>query len=67
MEFEFGSLFAGLLFSSIGLAAFKIGKGQARPMRMGAGVLLMVLPWVFEGGLTLWGAGALLTAAAVLL
>ena len=67
MEYEFGSLFAGLLFSSIGLAAFKIGKGQARPIRMGAGVLLMVLPWIIEGGLALWGVGALLTAAAVLL
>ena len=62
MEFDFGSLFGGLLFSTLGFAIFRIGKNQARPLRMGVGVLLIVLPWVLSSGWGLWGAGLLLTA-----
>lgn len=67
MDFDFGSLFGGLVFSTIGLAAYRIGKNRSQPVTIGIGVLLIVLPWLIDGGVWLWVVGGLLTAAAFVL
>ncbi len=66
MDFDLpspGVLFAALLFSVIGLAAFMYGKKQARFSPMTIGVALMVYPYFVSRAWLLWGIGVALCAA----
>lgn len=56
------ALFAMLLFSVIGLAAFMYGKKQARWRPMTIGVALMVYPYFVDRTWLLWTIGAALCA-----
>ncbi len=64
MSFEPASLFAGLLFSTLGVAAWVYGKRQqsARPMALGAA--LVGVPFFLDGA-ALWAVGAVLALLVV--
>ena len=55
-------LFAMVLFSIIGLLAFKNGKRECQPVKLVIGMVLMLYPYFVPSGLWLWVAGAGLTA-----
>jgi hypothetical protein len=64
--FQFGNfspsnLFAGLVFGSIGLAAFIYGKKMASWRPMIIGVALMAYPYFFSGTLVIYLIGIALT------
>lgn len=59
----FDYLFAGLLFGSVGLAAFVYGKKNASWRPMVVGVVLMVYPYFIEQAWLLYGLGVALCAA----
>jgi hypothetical protein len=61
MDFDAGSLLAGLLVSSIGFVLFMYGKKMGRSPQLLTGLLLMVYPYFVPGAV--W----VLTLAAVLL
>ena len=52
-----------LVFSIIGLLAFRTGKRDMHLPRIIIGIVLMLYPYFVPGGLWLWGAGIALTAA----
>jgi hypothetical protein len=58
-----GTLFAALLFSVIGLAAFMYGRKQARWRAMSIGAALMVYPYFVDSAWLLWTIGAALCVA----
>lgn len=60
MSFDASTLFAGLVFSTVGGSAWMYGKRQQsmRPMLLGAA--LIGVPFVLDG-LGLWAAGAALS------
>lgn len=60
---DFSILFAGLLFGSVGLAAFVYGKKNASWRPMAVGVALMVYPYFIEQAWLLYGLGVALCAA----
>lgn len=62
-----GALFAMLLFSVIGLAAFMYGKKAARWRALAIGVALMVYPYFVDATWLIWSIGLALTAALFLL
>lgn len=45
---SFSNLFAGILFGSVGLAAFVYGKKSANWKPMAIGVIMMVYPYFIE-------------------
>ncbi len=45
---SYANLFAGLLFGTIGIAAFRYGKKSASWQPMAIGVILMVYPYFIE-------------------
>lgn len=55
------SMFAGLVWGSVGLAAVQIGRRRSRPRAILIGLVLIVLPWLVEDALFLWLSGAALT------
>jgi len=62
-----GLLFAGFLFSLIGLAAFGYGKKQRRIVPMIGGVLLMLYPYFVTNTLACYLIGILIIAAMFLI
>jgi hypothetical protein len=58
-----GSLFAGILFGSIGAGAFLYGKRQAEFRVMLTGIALIALPYLIANTLWLYAAGAALCAS----
>lgn len=60
---DFSILFAGLLFGTVGLAAFVYGKKNASWRPMVVGVALMVYPYFVEQTWLLYGLGVALCAA----
>ncbi len=60
MDLSAGSLFAGLLVSTVGTGLFLYGKKSLRPPHLVSGLVLMALPLVVPGAaLALGLAGAL--------
>ena len=57
------ALFAGVIFSAIGLGAFIYGKRQNEAKPMLIGFLLMAFSYVVPGAVWPWVVGLLLTAA----
>lgn len=60
MSFDTSTLFAGLVFSTVGGSVWMYGKRQQsmRPMLLGAA--LIAVPFALDG-LALWAVGAVLT------
>lgn len=59
MDLSFGSLFSGLLVSSIGGGLFLYGKASGKMLILAAGLVVSCLPFFVSSPLLLWG----LTAA----
>ena len=63
MDLSASTLMADLFVSVIGMAYFRYGKKQERPVHVVAGIALMIVP-IFAGGwLGVLGVGAGLVAA----
>ena len=62
LDFSTSTIIGGMIFSSIGLAAFVYGKKQALAKPMVIGILLMAYPFFFSDTLLLYGIGVGLTA-----
>jgi hypothetical protein len=63
---DMSSLFAGLVVSSVGFVAWKIGRRRERMRLMVLGGSLTVLPILSPSTGWTWGLGAVLTAACFL-
>lgn len=59
---EPSDLFAMLVFSIIGIIAFRSAKRECQPVRLGISVVLMLYPYFISSGLWLWITGIALTA-----
>jgi len=59
---EPGYLIVSLIVSSVGFVMFVYGKRQKRPVQLGAGLLLLLLPFFVRDGLFLGIAGAAISA-----
>ena len=59
----FTNLFGALVFGSIGLVAFMIGKKRARFKMMITGIILMGYPYFIWNTIALYALGGLLTAS----
>lgn len=57
MDLSPGTMIAHLLVGSVGFAIFMYGKKQKRAPQLGAGVVLMVMPYAATG-LAIWLASA---------
>ncbi len=57
------SLFGGIIFGAVGLAAFIYGKKQASFKPMLIGILLMVFPYFISNTVIVFVIGSLLIAA----
>ncbi len=55
-------LIVSLIVSSVGFVMFIYGKRQHRPVQLGAGLLLLLLPYFVRDGLLLGIAGAAIAA-----
>jgi len=55
-------LIVSLIVSSVGFVMFVYGKKQHRPVQLGAGLLLLLLPFFVRDGLLLGIAGAVISA-----
>ncbi|MBU2101843.1 MAG: hypothetical protein ABH865_07940 [Candidatus Omnitrophota bacterium] len=62
-DFSGVKIFACIIFSTIGFAAFVYGKKNQSVRPMLIGTVLMVYPYFFSGALTLYLIGIALTAA----
>lgn len=60
---EPGVLFAGILFSTIGVAAFLYGRKQAKWSPMAFGAALVLITWIIPDTTLLYLAGIALCAA----
>ena len=56
-----GTIFAGIVFGSIGFVAFLYGKKQSEWKPMAIGVALMAYPYFVSNTILQWAIGALLT------
>lgn len=56
------TLFAGVLFGAIGIAAWRIGRRRDSARHMLLGAALVIYPWLIPDGVWVWVVGALLTA-----
>ncbi len=63
VSFQTGNLLAGLIFGSIGFAAFIYGKKQSSFRVMMIAAALMGYSYFVSNMVALWGIGAALTAA----
>ena len=61
MNFSFSSIFAGIVFGAIGLAAFIYGKKQVSFKPMVIGIILMVYPYFVSHEIWVWVIGTVLT------
>ena len=59
----FTNLFGALVFGSIGLVAFMIGKKRARFKMMITGIILMGYPYFIWNTIALYALGVVLTAS----
>ena len=59
-DFSFSNLFAGLLFGSVGVVAWRYGRKQERARAMVLGLLLIAFPWVTPTAFWTWLVGAVL-------
>ena len=59
---EPSDLLAMLVFSIIGIIAFRSAKRECQFMRLGISVVLMLYPYFVSSGLWLWLTGIALTA-----
>ncbi|MBI5626117.1 MAG: hypothetical protein HY935_02775 [Nitrosomonadales bacterium] len=59
---RFANLFAGILFGSVGLAAFVYGKKSANWKPMAIGAVLMVYPYFIEATWLVYVIGVALSA-----
>jgi hypothetical protein len=55
-------LIVSLIVSSVGFVMFIYGKRQHRPVQLGAGLLLLLIPFFVRDGLALGIAGAAISA-----
>lgn len=62
--FEPEYLLVSLLSSSVGFVMFMYGRKQGRPVQIGAGLLLLVLPFFLRDALWLGLASAVICVAA---
>lgn len=60
---SFANLFGALIFGSIGLVAFMIGKKKSNAKLLIIGILLMGYPYLVTNTPALYGIGAVLTLA----
>ena len=58
---ELSDLLAMLIFSIIGIIAFRAAKREAQPVRLVISMVLMVYPYFVPSGLWLWVVGIGLT------
>ena len=58
-----GSLFASLIFSTIGFGIFIYGKKQAQMKSLAIGIVLMVFPYFVSQAWLVWTLGIALCAA----
>ncbi len=63
---DMASLFAGLVVSSVGVVAWKIGRRRERLRLMVLGGALTILPMLSPSTAWTWGLGTVLTAACFL-
>ncbi len=63
---DMASLFAGLVVSSVGVVAWKIGRRRERLRLMVLGGALTILPMLSPSTTWTWGLGTVLTAACFL-
>lgn len=61
MDFDVSTLFAGIVFGTIGFGCWKYGRRTQSLRAMLLGFALIGYPWVAPGGLWLWVIGAGLT------
>ncbi len=62
MDLSTSQLMLGLLFGTIGMAMFVYGKKQQHWIALGAGLGLMVFPYVVTNAWVMTGIGVALTA-----
>jgi ABC-type dipeptide/oligopeptide/nickel transport system permease component len=60
------AIFAMIVFSIIGLSAFRSGKRAVDWKAMVIGIILMVYPYFIDGTIMIWIVGAGLTACLIL-
>ena len=58
---DLSSLFAGIVFGSIGYASWRYGRKTQKARPMVLGLALIAYPWLVPDGLWQWVAGAALT------
>ncbi len=66
MDFDLpppGDLLAMLIFSIVGLIAFRSGKREFQPARLCIGMALMVYPYFIPRGFWLWATGIALSGS----
>jgi hypothetical protein len=57
------NLIGGLIFGTVGFAAFLYGKKQAGPRAMVIGIVLMVFPYFISNTLLLYAIGGVLSVS----
>jgi len=62
MDLNIPSLVVSLIFSSIGLGYFLFGKRQQEFVFLGAGLALMIYPYIVSGTFTVTAVGLVLLA-----
>ncbi|HXK20591.1 MAG TPA: hypothetical protein VNG33_22425 [Polyangiaceae bacterium] len=62
MNFDMGTIVAGLVVSSVGFVLFKYGRKMERSPHVIAGLVLMVFPYFVPGVLLMFGIAALFCA-----
>ena len=63
LDFSVNNIFAGIVFGSIGFAAFIYGKNQASFKPTFIGIALMAYPYFISNDILVWAIGAVLTAS----
>ena len=63
LSFQTSNLIAGVVFGSIGFAAFLYGKKQSSFRAMMIGIFLMAYPYVVSNEIAVYGIGIALTVA----
>ena len=67
MNMSIANIFASIIFSSIGLAAFIYGKKQSSFKALVIGVILMIYPYFVPNTVAVYAIGTILTVALVAL
>lgn len=61
MDLSAGTLFAGMVVSTLGMGLFIYGKRESRFPQLVAGMAMMAFPMFVSGALPILGTGAVLT------